>query len=311
MKIIKASKKDLNFFYDCRNDFRTRRMMMNTKFISLKEHRKWFLSAIKSNKYFLYVGKIGKKIGIVIFSLDEISYNVDVSITIHPEYRKKNLSSILLKKAIKRFEKDIDYNINLIARIKGHNKASIKCFLKAGFQFSRKVKNILYFKISSIYKNPKKKRKNIVAIIQARQTSTRLPNKVLKKICNIPLIKILLARLSKSKKINEIILSIPDNNKNLKLYKEATSWHETIYKGDEKNVLKRYYYAAKKYKADIILRITGDCPLIDSKLVDNLINFFERKKVDYASNNLIATFPHGLDMEVFSFKSLKCFVVVH
>jgi len=305
MKIIKANIKDLNFFYNCRNDSRTRLMMVNTKFIRIEEHKKWFSSAIRSNKYFLYVGKIKKKIGIVIFSFDEISYNVDISITIHPEYRKKKLSSILLKKAIRKFKKDLDSNINLIARIKEQNKASIKCFLKSGFIFSSKLKNMLYFKLPATQNNPRVRDKKIVAIVQARQTSTRFPNKVLKKICNIPLIKILLARLSKSKKINEIILSIPDNKKNLKLYNEATRWHETIYKGDEKNVLKRYYDTAKKYNADIILRVTGDCPLIDPKLADNLINFFKKKKVDYVSNNLTTTFPHGLDMEVFSFKALK------
>ncbi len=305
MKILKANKKDCKFFYECRNDFQTRKMMMNTKFINFKKHKEWFLNAIKSKKYYLYVGLIDKKIGVINFSLDEILYNADVSITLHPTQRKKNLSTIFLKKAINRFRKDINCNINLIARIKNHNKASIKCFLKAGFQFLKKIKNISYFKISGVYKNTKKKNKNIVAIVQARQTSTRFPNKVLKKINNIPLIKILLARLSKSKKINEIVLSIPDNKKNLKLYKQATSWHETIYKGEEKNVLKRYYETAKKYNADIILRVTGDCPLIDPILADQLINFYKKKKVDYVSNNLTATFPHGLDMEVFNFRSLK------
>ena len=150
-----------------------------------------------------------------------------------------------------------------------------------------------------------KKSKKIIAIIQARQTSSRFPNKVIKKICNIPLIIILLLRLSKSKKINKIVLAIPNNKKNLKLYKIAKKWNCTIFKGDEKNVLKRYYEAAKKFKADVIVRVTGDCPLIDPKLVDNLINFFIKKKVDYVSNNSRHTFPHGLDAEVFNFATLK------
>ena len=78
-----------------------------------------------------------------------------------------------------------------------------------------------------------------------------------------------------------------------------------VFRGDEKNVLKRYFYAAKKYKANIVVRITADCPLSDPNLIDKFIFILKQKKLDYLSNTLNPTYPDGLDIEVFTFSSLK------
>jgi glutamate-1-semialdehyde 2,1-aminomutase len=120
-----------------------------------------------------------------------------------------------------------------------------------------------------------------------------------------PMIEILLARLSRSKKINQIVLATPNNQKNDPLVEHVSKLGYQCYRGSEEDVLDRYYQAAKSVRADIVIRITGDCPLIDSDLVDELIKSFESKKVDYISNSNPPTYPDGLDAEIFTFKALE------
>jgi glutamate-1-semialdehyde aminotransferase/spore coat polysaccharide biosynthesis protein SpsF (cytidylyltransferase family) len=145
----------------------------------------------------------------------------------------------------------------------------------------------------------------IAAIVQARMGSTRLPNKVMMKINHVPMIELLFNRLSKSKYINQIVLATSDNDNNLPLVNHVESLGYKVFSGDENNVLDRYFYAAKLFKADAIVRITGDCPLVDSALVDEVISGFIDSSADYASNREPATYPDGLDVEVISIKALE------
>ena len=148
----------------------------------------------------------------------------------------------------------------------------------------------------------------VVAIVQARLTSYRFPDIVIKKICGKPMIEFLLNRLARSKKVDKIVIAIPKNKKNHKLYNFLKSKKYNVFRGDEENVLKRYYYAAKFYKADVIIRLTADNPLVDPKLVDEAIIELIKNKKDYVSNSLPPTLPDGLDVEVLTFKTLKkCF----
>lgn len=145
----------------------------------------------------------------------------------------------------------------------------------------------------------------ILALVQARMGSTRLPNKVMKEICGRPMISILLERLSKSKEISKIILATSVDNKNeiLKTYVNELGYD--VYQGSENNVLERFYLAAKFERPDAIVRITGDCPFVDSELVDSVIKRFITDEVDYTSNIDPPTFPDGLDIEVFKFSALE------
>ncbi len=122
------------------------------------------------------------------------------------------------------------------------------------------------------------KKKKIIAIVQARLTSKRFPNKVIQKIGKFSVLEIMLKRLKKSKKIDDIVFSIPSNKNNYKLYKHLEKLNTKIFRGSENNVLERFYNTAKKFKATDIIRITGDCPLIDPKIIDNLINLYLKKK---------------------------------
>ena len=143
-------------------------------------------------------------------------------------------------------------------------------------------------------------------IIQARLGSKRLPNKVLKKINNKSILEIIFERLSKSKRADDIIFAIPKNKQNLKLKNFITKRLKAkIFLGPENNVLKRYFMTAQKFNSDIIVRITSDCPFVDPGIVDQYINILKRNNLDYVYNGHPHTYPDGLDVEVFNFKSLK------
>ena len=146
---------------------------------------------------------------------------------------------------------------------------------------------------------------NILAIVQARMGSTRLPGKVLKQVDGKPLIKILLSRLSRSKKIDKIILATSIEPENDHLVKTVEKMGFEVFRGSENDVLDRYYQAAKIYKPQVVVRITGDCPIIDPHLVDQVIESYQKTKVDYVSNIDPPTYPDGLDTEVLSFEALE------
>lgn len=149
------------------------------------------------------------------------------------------------------------------------------------------------------------KKLKIAIIVQAREDSVRFPKKVLFPISKKPLILKLLERLSYSKLKDLIIVAIPKNKRNINLESALKKNKFIVFKGDEHNVLKRYYDAAKKYKVDIVIRITADCPFSDPTLIDKLITLLIDKNFDYVSNTLKPTYPDGLDTEVFTFKVLK------
>jgi glutamate-1-semialdehyde 2,1-aminomutase len=145
----------------------------------------------------------------------------------------------------------------------------------------------------------------VVALVQARMGSTRLPGKVLKSIINKPMIELLLTRLSQSSELDEIVVAASEERQNDQLQSVIESLGYKCTRGSEKDVLKRFYESAKTLKADVVVRITGDCPLVDSTLVDLCIQGYKDTQVDYFSNIDPATYPDGLDIEVMSFESIE------
>ena len=117
---------------------------------------------------------------------------------------------------------------------------------------------------------------NNLAIIQARTNSTRFPGKVLKEICNMPMILFQINRLKKSKYINKIVLATSINKEDDHLAQIVKESGNEVFRGDLDDVLGRFYNCSRLYKSKNIIRITGDCPLIDPFLIDELIEkFFE------------------------------------
>jgi spore coat polysaccharide biosynthesis protein SpsF len=150
-----------------------------------------------------------------------------------------------------------------------------------------------------------------LAILQARMSSTRLPGKVLKQVNGIPLLKYQCDRLARSKKINHLIIATSIDELDDEINEFAKKNQIECYRGSIDDVLERYYFCAKEFKLDSsinklnIIRVTGDCPIIDSKLVDTVISYFEKNECNYASNTLIPTFPDGMDVEIFDYQALE------
>jgi spore coat polysaccharide biosynthesis protein SpsF len=148
---------------------------------------------------------------------------------------------------------------------------------------------------------------NIICIVQARVGSTRLPGKVLKKICGKTVLEHDIDRLKRIKNIDEIIIATTTLEKDNSIVKECENLGVKYFRGSEGDVLSRYYYAAKENNGDVVVRVTSDCPLIDSEVSENIIEFYldNKGKYDYVSNTIERTYPRGLDTEVFSFTSLE------
>lgn len=144
-----------------------------------------------------------------------------------------------------------------------------------------------------------------VAIVQARMGSTRFPDKVMRPIGAVPMIELLLRRLAQANEIDQIVLATSVDPRNRPMIDHVRSLGYGVYEGSEHDVLDRYYHAASAAGCDVVVRITGDCPLIDAGLVDRVVAAFKGGGVDYASNTNPATYPDGLDTEVFSYQTLK------
>ncbi|WP_321290238.1 aminotransferase class III-fold pyridoxal phosphate-dependent enzyme [Alcaligenes phenolicus] len=144
-----------------------------------------------------------------------------------------------------------------------------------------------------------------VAIVQARMGSSRLPGKVMMPVAGRPMIEVLLARLSQAKEIDQLIVATSDDKNNLPLIEHVKHLGFECAQGSEHDVLQRYLDAAKAYEADIVVRITGDCPLVDPTLVDQMISAFKTAGLDYLSNCAPPTYPDGLDIEIFTLQALE------
>lgn len=148
---------------------------------------------------------------------------------------------------------------------------------------------------------------NVVCIIQARTTSSRLPNKVLLKLPfngEKTVLEQVIERVKRAKLISNIVVATTINRTDDKIEDLCKKLAIKCYRGSEENVLSRYYEAASISKADIVVRITSDCPCIDPQILDELIKFHIESKNDFSSNNQVHTYPHGLDAEIVNYNCL-------
>lgn len=146
---------------------------------------------------------------------------------------------------------------------------------------------------------------NVLAIVQARMGSTRLPNKVMRPLQGRPMIEVLLHRLAASRRITTIMVATSEDPRNRPLVEHVRSLGHPVFAGSENDVLDRFHRAALPHRPDAVVRITGDCPLVDPQLVDAVIERFQQTGVDYCSNIDPPSFPDGLDTEVFTFAALE------
>lgn len=149
-----------------------------------------------------------------------------------------------------------------------------------------------------------KKKKLIAGIIQARMGSTRLHGKAMIHIMGKPILWHIVERLKKSSLIEKIIIATTTNKEDKTILEFATKHNIECFSGSEEDVLDRFYQVAQKFDVEVIVRVTGDCPLIDPEVVDRAIALFINNNLDYVSNTIECTYPDGLDVEVFSKQAL-------
>lgn len=144
----------------------------------------------------------------------------------------------------------------------------------------------------------------VIAIIQARMASTRLPGKILKEVNGKPLLLHQLNRIRNCKNIDQIVIATTIEKQDDIIVEFCIENSVDVFRGSENNVLERYYQTWNKYGGDTIVRLTSDCPIIDPVIIDETIDYFIQNDFDYVSNTINRTFPRGLDTEVFSSEAL-------
>jgi len=145
----------------------------------------------------------------------------------------------------------------------------------------------------------------IVAIVQARMGSSRLPRKVLKDLGGATVLDRVLNRLGRSRLIQESVVATTIEPADDAIVEHCERTGRKVFRGSEQDVLDRYYQAAKYVNADVVVRITSDCPVIDPEVTDATVHAFLDRHADYASNVLVRTYPRGLDTEVMTVQALE------
>jgi spore coat polysaccharide biosynthesis protein SpsF len=148
-----------------------------------------------------------------------------------------------------------------------------------------------------------------VAIIQARMSSTRLPGKVLKIVEGRTILDRMVERVRRAKTVDETIVATTVDPSDDAIVEVCEKIKVPVFRGNLQDVLDRYYQAARQYQADVVIRLTGDCPLIDPDLIDEVVRKLQTEKVDFVCNRLpppmTRTYPIGLDVEACTFQALE------
>ena len=145
-----------------------------------------------------------------------------------------------------------------------------------------------------------------VIVVQARMTSTRLPGKVVKEVLGKPLLEYLVERLRRVTCADTFVIATTTNDTDQPIVLLCERLGVSVTRGSEHDVLARYHEAALATNADVVVRITSDCPIIDPKVIDRVIGFYRERagQCDYVSNALVHSYPYGMSAEVFPFRVL-------
>ncbi|SEH88198.1 spore coat polysaccharide biosynthesis protein SpsF [Halobacillus karajensis] len=147
----------------------------------------------------------------------------------------------------------------------------------------------------------------VIAIVQARMGSTRLPGKVLKQVNGKPLLEYQIERMKRSKRIDQLVISTSKRSLDDPIIDLCRDLDVDTFRGSERDVLGRFYETCAYYKADAVVRLTADCPLIDPAVIDKVIQYFlnHYPRYMYVSNTRKRSYPRGMDTEVFTYEVLK------
>jgi spore coat polysaccharide biosynthesis protein SpsF (cytidylyltransferase family) len=139
---------------------------------------------------------------------------------------------------------------------------------------------------------------NIAAIIQARMGSSRFPGKTMHRVGKMPMLQYILERLDHSKIQNQIIIATSKNKLDRVIYEYCMRNNIICYRGDESNVASRFFEIINKYKLDAFVRINGDSPFLDQRLIDKGIDIFQSNEFDLVTNIYPRTYPKGQSVEI-------------
>lgn len=148
-------------------------------------------------------------------------------------------------------------------------------------------------------------KKKIVAIIEARMTSTRLPGKVLMKVAGEPLLAHMIERVKTVLAIDEVVVATTINKTDDPIQELANSLGVACFRGSEEDVMGRVLNAARFFEADVIVELTGDCPIIDPSIISLVVNSYLHNDRAYVSNAHVRSYPDGMDVQVFSVDVLE------
>src|SRR5439155_17526415 len=140
----------------------------------------------------------------------------------------------------------------------------------------------------------------VVATIEARMRSSRLPGKVLRPVVGKPLLELLIERLRRARRIDQVVVATTDNPADDAIAEVAGRSGAACFRGSEEDVLDRVLRAAQSVAADVIVEITADCPLADPHVVDRMVEVYLANKYDYVANVLRPTYPAGFEVQVFA-----------
>lgn len=143
-----------------------------------------------------------------------------------------------------------------------------------------------------------------IAIIQARISSTRLPGKVLMPLAGISVLEHVIARVRRSEKVSDVIVATSTKKNDLRIAEFCEKFNVKVFCGSEEDVLDRFYQASRLSDPAHIVRITADCPMIDPKIIDIIVDRHLKGGLDYTSNTIRPTYPDGEDAEVFKMSVL-------
>lgn len=145
----------------------------------------------------------------------------------------------------------------------------------------------------------------VVTIVQARMSSSRLPGKVMKPILEKPILERQLERMKHSKLCGQIVVATSTNENDNIIEDYCRQNNIEIFRGEENDVLDRHYQCALKYEADVVAKIPSDCPLIDSRVMDKVFDYYFSNHFDFVSNLHPASYPDGNDVEIFTISALE------
>jgi spore coat polysaccharide biosynthesis protein SpsF len=274
-----------------RNDPVTRRASLEEGEVPFDEHTRWFTDALGRDDRRLFMVEVpaGEAVGIV--RLDGGPPEAVVSINIAPAWRGKGVGTAALR-ALTHRASALGL-ARLTASIKRGNERSRVVFATAGFTVEGPGDPLVMARPA---------RARVVATVQARLASSRLPGKVLRVAAGRPLLGWLLERLGGAREVDAIVLATSTADRDDALAAFAADAGVGCFRGSEEDVVQRLLGAADAAAADAVVRITADCPLVDPEVVDRVVRAHRGadRLYEYVSNVFPSTFPHGLDVEVLS-----------